>query len=71
MLKVVCNLLGVQVPTAGVWFRHPLMSTHFLVTPLGKKKKNKIQSTSNMGSKGDGSEKSDRSNLNQDNIIFP
>jgi hypothetical protein len=38
------------------------------VTPLGKKKKSKIQSTSNMGSKGDGREKS---NLNQDNIIFP
>jgi hypothetical protein len=24
-----------------------------------------------MGSKGDGDEKSDKSNLNQDNIIFP
>jgi hypothetical protein len=45
-----------------------LASTHFLATLLGKKKKSKIQSTSDMAVKGD----DDKTNPhNQGNIIFP
>ena len=48
------------------------MSTHFLVTMLGKNKQAKIRSTSDMGSKGDDGDKGDRTDsFNQANINHP
>ena len=45
------------------------MSTHFLVTMLGKNKQAKIRSTSDMGSKGDDGDRTD--SFNQANINHP
>ena len=49
------------------------MSTYFLPTPLGKAKQSKIQSTSDMGNKGDAvGEKGDKTNVAHDaNINHP
>ena len=72
-LQVVCNLFGRPRPYWCVGLGSSSMSTYFLVTPLGKAKRIKNQSTSNMGGNdGAATDKGDKTSpFNEANMIFP